>query len=409
MAYVDPWLLASFSGSLFAPATSEVLARAIPSQCPYLTGWTANIPESTAGLGAVSGAMGGLVGFAPRQALVLNTIDTNDAVKTGFTTTPSGGIKRFTLAPMGSMFLVLSIVTSLVLASILAVFLGFNVVLPKVGELNEMYQESLRMRQRFVTLAGMRRSGALDMPSVKDDATAVRKNGGEPEEDGPAEDEDDEDDEKPSLGARVSKLVVANFLPNPWAVPMPQPFEAIEIVVEQKRKKSIDSLGCFFRMYCVRRGEFDPTPKPIPVVDFRELYSAFCYYNGFVEKPLGKGAATLKKWDQKLESFSGPQTDAFCRVRFKTTREIEAEKAAGDDLNSLKPGEDSLRAFIRTRCVITGLEADYIPTKRFNLRYDNFIKASTVDMPVPITTRVLNREYVKGTLLLLLLPPCRCC
>lgn len=54
-----------------------------------------------------------------------------------------------------------------------------------------------------------------------------------------------------------------------------------------------------------------------------------------------------------------------------------------------KISENSLQAFIRVRCIVTGLDNDFITTSLFNLKYNNYVLASAVDNPVPITKRAM--------------------
>jgi hypothetical protein len=173
---------------------------------------------------------------------------------------------------------------------------------------------------------------------------------------------------------------------------------AIEYAVLRRRRLAHGSLEAFLSAYVRARNVGDPAGRRVPFDDFREKYETFCAYAHLPTERADSRRAlkTLRGVAHcRLASRASPASDAFIGVRWKSAREVECLKAAGEPFG-VKPFEGSLDAFLRVRCAITGLAADVIPQGLFFTKYHNFCAALGIEAPALVTKGILAEGYGIG-------------
>ena len=86
-----------------------------------------------------------------------------------------------------------------------------------------------------------------------------------------------------------------------------------------------------------------------------------------------------------MNTKSDSTTEVFKNIRLKSERELDRDPEAHQI-----PGEDSLSFFVRTRCVITAFDSDYIFVKEFNIQYEKFNRQLKTQHAVAVTKRAMS-------------------
>ena len=395
--YFDPWILDVVSGGLLVPVRTDVRVRSIPSQCPYRTGWQNDMTRSIFDLGGVSNALHQTIETETRDSIVLNAIDTGDGLKTKYNYVSPTNVKKGYMKLTDSMASVMALIFSLVLSMILGV-IATGIFIEKGRQVQKDFMVFLEAMGRYKRAVVLREAGQLSTYNIKiDNLKAAYEESVKAKAGGDVEEEEDEVRE-----ASLKQKFLNAVFPDPDATAVATPYEIIENLAEGRSRLKIDSLALFLKKVCIVRPPSSPRMTPIEISEFIEHYDYFCFHNKYLVYDVEACSSTLAKVGMCLETISGTHTDVFTRLRFKTPRENEADRINGTMSILPRAGEDSLQAFIRVRCIVTGLDNDFITTKMFNLKYDNYVRASAIDTPVPITKRAMletaNCPYKRMTL-----------
>jgi len=161
--------------------------------------------------------------------------------------------------------------------------------------------------------------------------------------------------------------------------------------VGQRQGKS--SLKPFFDLVVRDRHPGDPQ-LALNLKTLQEKYDSFCIYHELQEQSLQSrdGKAALKKNGFEVEAVSNPNTDVYTRIRWQTPGEMQTAKETGQP-SQPKPFERSIDAFIRLRCVVSGIDADRIVGNVFHSKYNNFVVAQGIEAPTVITKGTMEAEF----------------
>eukprot|EP00736_Rhodelphis_marinus_P000306 Rmarinus@m.15467 len=420
--YFPPWLLSVISASLLSPREKYIEARAIPTNCPFTKAWEKLADQDT--LGEVSDLMRETIDADNSDALALEVTSAGgdifnilagnsdrfrlDRLANGkYTTT------QLTLSESKPLFLAL--IFSIVIAG-LGGIIGALVV-TKMAELKLIkYLLEKNELEQYERLSVLTDNPKYSDPKYKAMVSQLRdQKGKRPVKAKPKKGVhhsllDGADDIAQEAAATVwqkskkifKKIrglfmsVVYKIVPrkserekNVSPVAIPHPFEFIELFFDAIRKKRINSLGVFFRarMSGSQGGGSEKTKGTLFLSDFQEQYETFCYRRGYTARSVKKAKSTLKKYGTRISTIMDASTDAYRCIKWMSMKEL---RERSQDQTSPLPGEGSLKFFIRSNCVLSGLPCDFIRTRDFQSRYGMFVRSNRGMSPQPITKRAMG-------------------
>ena len=164
----------------------------------------------------------------------------------------------------------------------------------------------------------------------------------------------------------------------------PPPFSLPELFLYWYRKVSNDSLAKFFKYVSIDSLDTHTTEAPIKLSLFKEKYEEFCFVNEYVPNNIHSKRGLINDLGFELSTLSDSSTEVYKQIRIKTFNEK-------NKLSSVRqiPGEDSLSFFVRSECVITTFETDFITVKYFNELYDKFNERFATRNITPPTKRTM--------------------
>jgi len=327
--YFDPWMFDFVSGGLLVPARTEVLARAIPAQCPYRGGWATDIPKSLFELGGVSNSLHSTIQTTVRESIVLNSVEDLENTKTVFTYVSPSNVKRTTLRLVDSLPSVLSLACSFLLSLILGI-LGLNIAKDFLRSKHKLFMVYLEAMDRYKRVVIMREVGKLSAYDVKVRCLKLMYERSLNNKSGGSQEMGDEKKMTPEMLVKHPvKLIINAALPDPAAFAAPTPYEMVEIVAAANANSKVNSLRLFINTIAVKRMVSASRMKPIPIEEFVEWYEYFCFHKQYDVYDVEGNATCLARKGFSVEATSGTHTDVFCKIRLKTPRETEADRHTG--------------------------------------------------------------------------------
>ncbi|GMH62295.1 hypothetical protein TrLO_g6528 [Triparma laevis f. longispina] len=387
--FFDPWMLDVVSGGLLVPVRTDVRVRNIPSQCPYRSGWSNDMSRSIFDLGGASDALHRTIDTITSDSVVLNAIDTGDGLKTKFTYVSPTNVKKNFMKLTDSMASVLALLMSLILSFILG-YVALEIFITKGRQAQKGFMVFLEAMGRYKRAVVLRETGQLSTFNIKiDNLKAAYEKSVKAKVGGDLDEDQEEEESALAQALNFKQRIIDWFMPNPKATPIATPYEVIENLAEGRARLKVKSLDLFLKKVSVPRPPSAPRMTPIDIKEFIEKYEYFCFHNKYSVYDVPSSDKILGKFGFAQEATSGTHTDVFTRLRFKTPRENEADRQNSNVSILPRIGENSLQAFIRVRCIVSGLDNDFITTRMFNMKYDNYVRASAIDTPIPITKRAM--------------------
>ena len=234
---LQPWVLDVFSAGIVTPATTQVLARAIPGECPFVDGWENDLGSHALGIGRTNMAMKSLVEVGVREALYWNSLLTSDEEVLTFEKGSDGTLSSKTVTLLDNMSLAMALCCSLLLAMIGGLFGA--VFFPTLAEaFFDAYNEDVEHYDRYQVMQKLKATGRLQLAHKKGPAAREAEKA---DAAAAAEIERAADKErsgaaavgwKKSVAQAVATVMTA-VLPDPEATPKPSPYQALEIITSK--------------------------------------------------------------------------------------------------------------------------------------------------------------------------------
>lgn len=362
--YVRPWVLATMSATVLKPRVRTVYASPV-GHCPYTTNDLLN-DEREAIVDYVLGSWDDAIRvsakiFEPEKTF-LNARSTNDATSTYYDRdiSSTSGYAAFETSIFSYAFALVSIAVSLALASTAAVC-AVLALRRAVRHFINYVNEHDRQLEIFHQAWAKYEAGTLLHPAAND--THQYQN--------PLHEEDSVPDERASEADACGSDL----------------FEIVENAVDRILAIRRNSLEAFIDVVCRERGPHEPIGDDVTLDEFREAYELWSIQHAmrcYAVDDESVARIFLERAKHTIVRSSDASTDAYVRVRFRSAAEVQRGRLLGEAPRML-PGETSLSAFLRLRCVITGLDRDFVLRHDLARKYWNFIDAMHIASPQPMT------------------------
>lgn len=358
--YVRPWVLSSMSAGLLTPRSRVIYARSTPAQCPFHDGIASHDAHDFASeLGPIDTIIRYLANVETPAATFLNARSTSEGTSTTY---DRGGSDEYAGTDVSIEDFVVgrfAIAFALTLACAAALVAAIA-ALAANDELNQYLDRQINRRLRFVHLRSMIESGTLFAPEAI----------GQGEDDG----------DVGQVEANAARRHVCDL---------------VEDLMDAHARGADSCLRVFVERVTRPRAAKDPVGRGPTLAEFRESFELWAILSRKkLESVAGARASKLFEdvASHRIEQVCESTTDAYTRVRFRTPTELARAKALGETMRP-QPGEHSLAAFMRMRCVATGLDGDYILRSDMATRYYNFCVALDLNTPMIMTKGVMQDEF----------------
>lgn len=358
--HVRPWTLAAMSAAVLRPRVRVVYASAI-GQCPY----TDEIDDFV--LGSWDEAIRVKSKAAEPEKTFLNARSTDDATSTWFERKVTGDYSATETSVYKYLFGLISIALSIVLAVASAACAVYGIskgVESAVSELNAADRHLKAFRRVWAKYE----AGTMNLYLQK-------TSGG-----------DDVEKDEESWGSRNAKEDVSDDAETGCSRDL---FHIVENFVGRVLVRRKNSLEVFLDSVLRERGHTESvisSSEDVTLEEFREAYELWAIRRDLPCSPVDDDRAERVFRDRKFKvvTVHDATTDAYAKVRLRTAAEVTKGRLLGETPRLL-PGETSLHAFLRLRCVVTGLDRDFILRNDLANKYWNFIDAMHITSPQPMT------------------------